>query len=230
MQLIDLQRLQAARAMRQRTAVVTFIATGEQAVVSEPGEADPEVRELVADAFRRDLSGTHKLSDGREVFISVQNPPLRMVMIGAVHISQALIPLAKSAGYDVTVVDPRTAFATADRFAGITLDARWPDEALPAIGLDRRTAFIALTHDPKIDDPALMAALASDVFYIGALGSKKTNAARRGRLATAGLSDVAIDRIHAPIGLDIGAVGASEIAISIMAEVTAVLRGKTGRA
>ena len=226
----DLQKLQAARVKRQRTAIVTYIATGEQSVVSEPGEAAPEFHDLLADAFRRDLSGTRTLADGREVFISVQNPPLRMVIIGAVHISQALIPLAISAGYDVTVIDPRTAFATPERFAGVTLDARWPDDALPEIGLDRRTAFIALTHDPKIDDPALVAAFKSDVFYIGALGSKKTNAKRRERLTAAGISETAIDRIHAPVGLDIGAVGAPEIAISIMAEVTAVLRGKTGRA
>ena len=145
---------------------------------------------------------------------------------GAVHIAQALIPIARQAGYDVIVVDPRTAFASEERFVGVPRDARWPDEALPEIGLDARTAFIALTHDPKIDDPALQIALPSDVFYVGALGSTRTHAKRIDRLSQLGVSKDALERINAPIGLDIGAVGPVEIAISIMAEVTAALRGK----
>ena len=178
--------------------------------------------------LRKDRSGVVATAQG-EVFINVYNPALRMVMIGAVHISQALIPMAQQAGYDVIVVDPRTAFASPERFARVTLDTRWPDVALPAIGLDRRTAFVALTHDPKIDDPALLLALASDCFYVGALGSSRTHAKRRERLTAAGLAASSLERIHAPIGLDIGAIGAPEIAISIMAEVIGCLRGKDAK-
>jgi xanthine dehydrogenase accessory factor len=192
--------------------------------VSREGALEPELRE----ALRTDRSRTVKTGAG-EVFINVFNPPLRMVMVGAVHISQALIPLAQRAGYDVTVVDPRTAFATPERFAGVKLLAEWPDEVIPRLGLDRRTAVILLTHDPKIDDPALKLALTTDAFYIGALGSPRTHAKRVERLKAEGFDDAAIARIHAPIGLDIGAVGPVEIALSILAEVTAVLRGRGGR-
>lgn len=192
--------------------------------VGREGALEPELRE----ALRTDRSRTIKTGAG-EVFINVFNPPLRMVMVGAVHISQALIPLAQRAGYDVTVVDPRTAFATPERFAGVKLLAEWPDEVIPRLDLDRRTAVILLTHDPKIDDPALKLALTSDAFYIGALGSPRTHAKRVERLKADGFDDAAIARIHAPIGLDIGAVGPVEIALSILAEVTAVLRGRGGR-
>jgi xanthine dehydrogenase accessory factor len=146
------------------------------------------------------------------------------VIIGAVHIAQSVIPIAQALGYDVTVIDPRGAFATGARFPGMALHAEWPDEVIPRIGLDPRTAMIALTHDPKIDDPALDAALKSEVFYIGALGSKKTQASRVERLKAAGFTDQQIARIHGPIGLAIGAKGAPEIAVSIMAEVTRALR------
>ena len=142
----------------------------------------------------------------------------------AVHISQALAPIARLLGYDVTIVDPRTAFATAERFPNVRLIAQWPDEALPPLGIDRYTAFVALTHDPKIDDPALTHALARDCFYIGALGSKKTHARRIERLKGQGVSDEALGRIHAPIGLDISAVSPPEIAVAIMGEITARLR------
>jgi xanthine dehydrogenase accessory factor len=192
--------------------------------VGREGDLEPELRE----ALRTDRSRTVKTAAG-EVFVNVFNPPLRMVMVGAVHISQALIPLSQRAGYDVTVVDPRTAFATPERFAGVKLLAEWPDEVIPRLGLDRRTAVILLTHDPKIDDPALKLALTSDAFYIGALGSPRTHAKRVERLKAEGFGDVAIARIHAPIGLDIGAVGPVEIALAILAEVTAVLRGRGGR-
>ncbi len=170
-------------------------------------------------AFRFDQSGVH---DGH--FVTIQNPPLRLVIIGAVHIAQAVIPIAQQAGYDIIVIDPRGAFATGARFPGVTLQAEWPDEILPRIGLDQRTAMMALTHDPKIDDPALEAALKSDLFYIGALGSKKTQAARMARLKDKGFTDAQIASIHGPIGLAIGAKGAPEIAISIMAEMTRALR------
>ena len=206
-------------------ATITRLATGAQQLV-HPG--DPVADDLaapLAEALRKDKSQVVATATG-EVFINVYNPALRMIMIGAVHISQALIPMARQAGYDISVIDPRTAFASGERFTGVMLDARWPDEALPGLSLDRRTAFIALTHDPKIDDPALTIALASDCFYIGALGSGRTHAKRRERLLAAGLTDAQLDRIRAPIGLDIGAIGAPEIAISIMAEVTGLLRGK----
>jgi xanthine dehydrogenase accessory factor len=179
---------------------------------------DPLAGQL-EDAFRFDQSGMH---GGH--FVNIHNPPLRLIIIGAVHIAQAVIPMAQQAGYDVIVIDPRGAFATGARFPGVALHAEWPDEIISRIGLDARTAMMALTHDPKIDDPALFAALKSELFYIGALGSKKTQAARVTRLKDKGFSDAEIARIHGPIGLPIGAKGAPEIAISIMAEMTRKLR------
>jgi xanthine dehydrogenase accessory factor len=146
------------------------------------------------------------------------------VIIGAVHISQALIPIAKAAGYDIVVIDPRGAFATAERFPDIKLHTEWPDEVIAKIGLDAQTAVLALTHDPKIDDPALAAALKSKAFYVGALGSKRTQSKRFERLKAAGFDDAQIARIRGPIGLDIGAKGPVEIAVAIMAEITRVLR------
>jgi xanthine dehydrogenase accessory factor len=164
-------------------------------------------------------------SDSVQIF----NPPLRLLCIGAVHIAQALAPIAELAGYEVTVIDPRGAWGTPERFPGVTVDERWPDEALDALGPDRRTAICALTHDPKLDDPALTRALRSEAFYVGALGSKKTHAKRVERLTESGLTGEEIGRIAAPIGLDIGAVSPSEIAISIMAQITLALRGPKGR-
>ena len=158
------------------------------------------------------------------LFIEVWNPKPRLLVIGAVHTAQELVPLARSAGYEVTVIDPRTAFGTAARFPNTTIRNDWPDEAVPALAPDRRTAILTLTHDPKIDDPALQAALRSEAFYIGALGSRRTHAKRVARLKQAGFDDVAIDRIRGPVGLAIGALTPVEIAISIIAEITAVLR------
>ena len=208
-----LQALLAARAARQPVAVVTDLASGAQRIV--PRAADPALDE----AFRFDRSGV-----AGDHFIHIHNPPLRLVVVGAVHIAQAVIPFAQAANYDVIVVDPRGAFATGARFPGITLHEEWPDEILPRLKLDARTAFMALTHDPKIDDAALLAALASDVFYIGALGSKKNQATRLDRLAGKGATPQQLARICGPIGLSIGAQGAPEIAISIMAEMTRALR------
>jgi xanthine dehydrogenase accessory factor len=151
-------------------------------------------------------------------------PPPRLVITGAVHISQELAPMAQRLGYDVTVVDPRTAFATPERFAGVKLLAAWPDKVMPDLKIDAHTAFCALTHDPKIDDPALLHAFSKDCFYIGALGSRRTHAARLERLQSSGATDAQLARIHAPIGLDIGAVSPAEIAVSILAEITARLR------
>ena len=157
-------------------------------------------------------------------------PPPQLVVTGAVHISQALAPIARLLGYHVTIVDPRTAFASSERFPDVTVIAQWPDEALPALGIDRYTAFVALTHDPKIDDPALRHALARDCFYIGALGSKKTHGRRIERLKGDGMTETALARIHAPIGLDIGAVSPAEIAVAIMGEITARLPTIPGEA
>ena len=161
---------------------------------------------------------------GKKLFLNVYAPTARLVIIGAVHISQALAPLAQSLDYDVYVVDPRTAFASPERFPDVPLIADWPDVALPPLKVDRYTAFVAVTHDPKIDDPALLHAFAHDCFYIGALGSRKTHAKRLERLKAQGASDQQLARIHAPIGLAIGAVSPTEIALSIMAQITAELR------
>jgi len=227
MQQTHLAELLADVAARRPAAVVTWLDTNGQLLLhAEDLATQPdELSAAIADGFRTDRSRTIDVG-GREAFIHIYNPPLRMVVIGAVHITQGLAPLARQLGYDLIVVDPRTAFATEERFQGITIDARWPDEALPGMNLDARTAFIALTHDPKIDDPALKIALASDVFYIGALGSRRTHAKRVDRLQGQGITPAALARINAPIGLDIGAIGAAEIALSVMAEVTAALRGK----
>jgi xanthine dehydrogenase accessory factor len=211
--------LQKARAERRAVAVVTRIDSGEQRMISRTGAEGDALAGILDEAFRFDQSGVH----GDE-FVHVHNPPLRLVIIGAVHIAQGVIPMALQAGYDITVIDPRGAFATGERFPGIALHAEWPDEILPKVGLDARTAFLALTHDPKIDDPALAMALKSEVFYVGALGSKKTQASRIDRLKALGFDDAQLARIHGPIGLAIGAKGAAEIAISIMAEMTKTLR------
>jgi xanthine dehydrogenase accessory factor len=215
-----LSQLAEAQKQRRAVATVTNLATGAQRLVTREEARRDEVLDK---AFRFDKSGVVEASEG-EVFVSIHNPRLRLVIIGAVLIAQSVIPMADAAGYDVTVIDPRGAFATGARFPNVTLHADWPDDVLPKMGLDARTGFLALTHDPKIDDPALDLALRSDVFYIGALGSKKTQASRVERLKVRGFDNAAIQRIHGPIGLSIGAVGAAEIAISIMAEMTQKLR------
>jgi xanthine dehydrogenase accessory factor len=224
-----LDRLIEDRARKRPVVLVTELASGAQALVY-PDEA---VGELVLDrdalgiarrALTADESGTAE-TGGKRYFLHVQNPALRLILVGAVHISQALAPMAALAGYAVTVIDPRRAFATDARFPGLTLIAEWPDEAMARMTLDRRTAVVTLTHDPKLDDPALETALKSDVFYVGALGSKRTHAKRLERLKEAGLSDAQCARIHGPVGLDIGALSPAEIAVSILAQITAVLRG-----
>ncbi len=174
-----------------------------------------------ADRFRLDKSGTEE--DGR-TFVAVHNPPLRMVVVGGVHIAQHLLPMARNCGYDVCLVDPRPAFASPDRFPDTVISEDWPDAALEDIGLDARTAVVTLTHDPKLDDPAIYTTLRTDVFYLGCLGSKRTHAKRVDRLMKAGVSAADIARIHAPVGLDIGGRSPSEIAVSIMAQVTERLR------
>jgi xanthine dehydrogenase accessory factor len=214
-----LDQLLEARMNRLAVALVTHIESGEQRVVARTNAATDPLATVLDEAFRFDRSGMHV---GH--FVNIHNPPLRLVIIGAVHIAQSLIPIAQLGGYDVTVIDPRGAFATGARFPGVALHVEWPDEVIPKLGLDARTAMVALTHDPKIDDPALHAALKSELFYIGALGSQKTQGSRVTRLKEKGFSDAEIARIHGPIGLAIGAQGAPEIAIAIMAEMTRCLR------
>lgn len=223
MKLAILSALNAERAARRPAIVVTHVESGGQRLVLGGDIASDPLRELLEKHLRSGKSGTQETPEGK-VFLTVHVPAPRLVITGAVHISQALAPMAKLLGYDVTVVDPRTAFASAERFPDVKLIAEWPDTALPPLNVDRYTAFVALTHDPKIDDPALTHALARDCFYIGALGSKKTHARRLERLKGQGLSDADLARIHAPIGLDIGAVSPPEIAVSILGEITARLR------
>jgi len=223
-----LKQLLDDRAARRAVVLITEIADGSQSLVY-PGDAAGELEQAVSEAFRYDKSQMVKTANG-EVFINVFNPPLRMVIIGAVHTAQALAPMAAIAGYDVTVIDPRGAFATPERFPEVTVRAEWPDEVLADFKIDQRTAMVALTHDPKIDDPALTAALASPCFYIGALGSKRTHAGRLERLGAAGIASKDLARICGPIGLDIGARGPAEIAVSILAEVTQALRRGEGPA
>src|SRR3954452_10705941 len=223
MRLDLLAALNAERAARRAAVLVTELEGEEQRLVREAEAAADPLAQLLAERLRSGKSGIAE-ADGRRLFLTVQVPPVRLIAIGAVHISQALAPMARVLDLDVTIVDPRTAFATPERFPDVPVLAEWPEEALPRLGLDRYTALLALTHDPKIDDPALAAALRAECFYIGALGSKKTHARRLERLTGAGFSPEDIARIHAPIGLDIGAVSPAEIAVSILAEMVATLR------
>ncbi len=223
MRLDILKALNTERAARRAAIVVTDPASGEQRFVRKADVAADPLREQLEAALRSGKSGMVETPHGK-AFLTVHVPPPRIVAIGAVHISQALAPMAKLLGYDVIIIDPRTAFATPERFPDVRLIAEWPDQALPSLNVDGYTAFVALTHDPKIDDPALIHALARECFYIGALGSRKTHGRRIERLKQQGLSEDALARIHAPIGLAIGAVSPPEIALSIMGQITARLR------
>ncbi len=223
MRLDILKSLNAERAARRAAVIVTDVASGEQRFLKATEIAADPLREVLDAHLRSGKSGMEETVQGR-VFLTVHVPPPRLVITGAVHISQALAPVAMLLGYDVTIVDPRTAFASPERFPDVTVLAQWPDDALPPLNIDRYTAFVALTHDPKIDDPALLHALARDCFYIGALGSRKTHGRRLERLKAQGVTDTALSRIHAPIGLAIGAVSPPEIAVAIMAQITAALR------
>ncbi len=229
MRLEVLAAVNAERAARRAAVLVTELETGEQRLVKAVDVGSDPLTEVLGERLRMGKSGAVEHA-GRRFFLTVQEPPVRLVLIGAVHVSQALAAMAKIAGLDVTVIDPRTAFASPERFPDTKLLAQWPDEALQGLGLDRFTALAALTHDPKIDDPALVAALKSACFYVGALGSRKTHGARRERLLKQGFTDADFARIHAPIGLDIGAVSPAEIAVSILGEVIANLRRKPTRA
>jgi xanthine dehydrogenase accessory factor len=218
-----LSALNTERAARRAVIVVTDFASGaERLVKAAEVERDP-LEDVLKERLRTGKSGMADTPEGR-VFLTVHVPPPRLVITGAVHISQALAPIARVVGYDVTIVDPRTAFASIERFPDVKVIPEWPDTALPPLGIDHYTAFVALTHDPKIDDPALTHALERDCFYIGALGSGKTHARRVERLKSQGISDAALARIHAPIGLKIGAISPPEIAVAIMGEITARLR------
>jgi xanthine dehydrogenase accessory factor len=223
MKLELLAALNAERAARRAAIVVTDIESGAQRLVKAADVGADPLDDVLGARLRSGKSGVVDTPEGR-AFLTVHVPPPHLVITGAVHISQALAPMAKLVGYDVAIVDPRTAFATQERFPDVPMLPEWPDTALPKLPVDRYTAFVALTHDPKIDDPALTYALARDCFYIGALGSKKTHARRLARLEAQGVAKEALARIHAPIGLEIGAVSPAEIAVAILAQITATLR------
>lgn len=225
MKLDVLHMLNAERSARRAVVLVTDVASGDQRLVKVADVSKNPLKDVLDKRLRMGKSGMEDTPQGR-FFLTVYVPSPRLVITGAVHISQTLAPIGQLLGYDVTIVDPRTAFASIERFPDVKVVAEWPDVALPPLGVDRYTAFVALTHDPKIDDPALKHALARDCFYVGALGSKKTHARRVDRLKQAGLTDADISRIHAPIGLDIEAVSPAEIAVAIMGEITQVLRKK----
>lgn len=224
MRLDTLTALNAERAARRPALVVTDPADGSQRLVRAPELASDPLADALRERLASGRSGLIEDREGRPLFVAVHAPPVRLVAVGAVHITQALAPMAGQLGLDLTVIDPRTAFATPERFPNVRLVAEWPDAALESIGLDAYTALLALTHDPKIDDPALGAALKAECAYVGALGSRKTHARRVERLKEAGFDDETIARIHAPIGLDIGAVSPAEIALAILAQVVATLR------
>ena len=228
MKLAYLERAIAASRAGKPAAVATNLVSGEQALIE--GDAvtgnltlDETIRSGIRKALAEDRSTTVETASGN-IFVEVFNPPLRCFIVGAVHIAQPLARVAAELGYRVTVIDPRTAFATDARFPEIELSTEWPDEALARLKPDKRSAVITLTHDPKLDDPGLIEALKSQAFYIGALGSRKTHAGRLRRLAEAGFKEADLARIHGPVGLNIGAISPAEIAVAIMGQVTAVLR------
>ncbi len=225
MKLDVLHALNAERDARRAVVLVTDVESGAQRLVNAADVANDPLGNVLEKRLRMAKSGMEETPQGR-VFLTVYVPSPKLVITGAVHISQTLAPMGQLLGFDVTIVDPRTAFASIERFPDVKVIAEWPDVVLPPLKVDRYTAFVALTHDPKIDDPALKHALARDCFYIGALGSRKTHAKRVQRLKEAGLTDRDIARIHAPIGLPIGAVSPAEIALAIMAEITQTLRLK----
>jgi len=219
-----LKALNEERAARRAVIVITNQDSGAQRLVKAADVRNDPLKDVLDKHLRSGKSGIEETPEGK-VFLTVHVPSPKLVITGAVHISQTLAPIGQLLGYDVTIVDPRTAFATIERFPDVKVIAEWPDVALPPIGIDHYTAFVALTHDPKIDDPGLDVALKSDCFYIGALGSRKTHARRVERLKTErGFTDNDIGRIHAPIGLDIDAVSPAEIAVAIMGQITQALR------
>ena len=218
--------LNEARSNGRAVVRAVDLATGDEKIV-DPHADTSALGLAAADAARADQSASVEI-EGRSWFLEVYNPPLDLVIVGAVHIAQPLSQMAALAGYGVRIIDPRTAFATAERFPGIALSHDWADEALAKAPLTPRSAIVLLTHDPKLDDPALIAALKSNCFYLGALGSKKTQAARQARMRAQGFGDTELARIRGPVGLNIGARSPAEIAVSILAEMTLALRGAKG--
>jgi xanthine dehydrogenase accessory factor len=218
--------INAARRARRAVILVTDIVTGAGQVIAEGAQINAVLRVDAERVFRTGKSGLVEL-DGRKLFFNVQVPPPRIVVIGAVHISQALAAIAPVAGYDLRIIDPRTAFATPERFAGVDLTADWPEDVLKERPLDAYTALVAVTHDPKIDDFPIADALRTGCFYVGALGSRKTHAKRVERLMATGIGDDLIARIDAPIGLDIGAQSPSEIAVAVMGAIIHAFRRRT---
>ncbi len=223
-----LQALLEARGAKRECAFVTDLESGAAAVLAN-GRTDGDLD--IGDGLKAQMEaalakGQSRLVEeaGRRVFIQVLVPRLRLAIVGAGHISQYLTSMAAMAGFDVTVIDPRTLYASPQRFPGATISHEWPDEALAEMGLDKGSAVVALSHDPKLDEPALATALRSEAFYVGGLGSRKTQGQRRERLKGEGFTDADIDRIHGPVGLDIGALSPAEIAVSIVAEMIDVLR------
>jgi xanthine dehydrogenase accessory factor len=217
-----LAALEQAKRDKRPVVLSTSLPGGEQSLLPDPG-APEELNAAASRALDRDESGTVKVGE-TNYFLHAYNPPLRLIVVGAVHIAQALVPFAVPCGFAVTVVDPRRSFASDERFPGVEISTEWPDEAMDKFAPDSRTAVVTLTHDPKLDDPALDSALKSQAFYIGALGSRRTHAARLKRLRELGHQDNALSRIKGPVGLNIEAVTAPEIALSIIAEIVAVRR------
>lgn len=218
-----LRALEDARAAKCPIVLATRLPGGEQSLLPDPA-AGTALNDAATQVLTQDASRTVQVDDATW-FLHAFNPPLRLVIVGAVHIAQALVPLAVQLGYGVVVADPRRAFASDERFPGVSVSTDWPDEAMDALRPDSRTAVVTLTHDPKLDDPALDRALRSSAFYVGALGSRKTHAARLARLRELGHDDAALARIRGPVGLDIAAVTAPEIALSVLAQIVAVRRG-----
>lgn len=224
-----LDALLEARAAARAVVLLTPLDGGPQRLLDEAGLAllaatDPELAAVAREALRSDRALAGRSLDV-EVLVTPHNPPLRLIIVGAVHIAESLCRIAREAGYAVTVVDPRSAFVRPDRFPEVALLAEWPQQALPPLAIDRRTAVVLLTHDPKVDDPALRIVLGTEAFYVGALGSSRTHARRLERLAAEGIESAALARIHGPAGLSIGARTPAEIALSILAQMTACLRG-----
>ncbi|MCA1967666.1 MAG: XdhC family protein [Rhizobium sp.] len=226
MQLSSLQALNAARAARQAAILITDLSDAHDRVVVEGDTVEGALGAELKQRFRSGKSGAVEI-DGRPLFLNVHLPPPRIVVIGAVHISQALYPMAAIAGYDMTIIDPRTAFATPERFSGVDLVADWPEDVLSTRPLDRYSALVAVTHDPKIDDFAIDAALTAGCFYVGALGSRRTHAKRVERLMAQGFSEAEIARISAPVGIDIGAATPAEIAVATLADVIQAFRRRS---
>ena len=220
-----LAQLNEERRRRRAAILATDLDSATSRLIREGDVLTGELAEAVARAFRSGKSGTVE-ADGKTLFLNAHLPPARIVVIGAVHISQALAPMAALAGFDLEIIDPRAAFATEERFGGTTLFAEWPEEVLKRRPLDPWCALAAVTHDPKIDDYPLKAALEAGCFYVGALGSRKTHAKRLGRLQEQGVDPLLLDRIHAPIGLPIGAASPAEIAVATLAEIIEALRSR----